>query len=94
MFCSMFTDFHITSLNAQAFLALGLSGADYVILLFGVLILFAVSMLQRKGSVRQRIGAKAAPVRFCVWYGLFLMVLLFGVYGIGYDASQFIYNRF
>jgi len=29
-----------------------------------------------------------------IWYGLFLVVLLFGAYGVGYDASQFIYNQF
>jgi len=34
------------------------------------------------------------PVRVAVWYGLFLLVLLFGAYGVGYDASQFIYNQF
>ena len=53
-----------------------------------------VSLLQRSGSVRDRIAAKPYPVRFLVWYGLFLAVLLAGAYGIGYDASQFIYNQF
>lgn len=75
-------------------LALGLTALDYWILLFGVLLLFAVSLWQETGSVRDKIAAKSYPVRFCVWYGLFLAVLLSGVYGIGYDASQFIYNRF
>ena len=45
-------------------------------------------------SIRQTIAAKALPVRVAIWYGLFLVVLLFGAYGIGYDASQFIYNQF
>ena len=29
-----------------------------------------------------------------LWFGLFLLVILWGTYGIGYDASQFIYNQF
>ena len=76
-------------------LTLGLSAADYVILLLALLLVFFVSLWQEKGrSVREAVAARAWPVRVAVWYGLFLLVLLFGAYGIGYDASQFIYNQF
>ena len=60
----------------------------------GTFVLVSVSLIQRKGSVRERIAAKPYPLRFALWYGLFLAVLLAGAYGIGYDASQFIYNQF
>ena len=56
--------------------------------------LLGVSLVQRSGSVRAKVGALPYPARFVVWYGLFLVVLLMGAYGIGYDASQFIYNQF
>lgn len=75
-------------------LDLGLSGLDYGLLAAGTAVLLAVSVLQRGGSVRNRIAACPYPLRFVVWYGLFLAVLLMGAYGIGYDASQFIYNQF
>ena len=75
-------------------LGLGLSPLDYGILAAGTLLLLAVSLLQRRGSVRERIFAKPYPVRFILWYGLFLTVLLTGAYGVGYDGSQFIYNQF
>lgn len=75
-------------------LGLGLGGLDYVILAAGTVLLILVSLLQRTGSVREKIAAKPYPVRFVLWYGLFLTVLLMGAYGIGYDASQFIYNQF
>lgn len=75
-------------------LTLGLSGLDYAILSAGVAVLLAVSLLQRSGSVRDKIARRPYPVRFAIWYGLFLLVLLMGAYGIGYDASQFIYNQF
>ena len=58
------------------------------------LLLLGVSLIQRGGSVRERIAARPYPVRFVCWFGLFLLVLLWGAYGIGYDASQFIYNQF
>ena len=75
-------------------MSLGLNGLDYIILLAGLVILVTVSLMQRKGSVREQIAAKPYPVRFVLWYGLFLVVLLMGAYGVGYDASQFIYNQF
>ena len=53
-----------------------------------------VSLSQRSGSVREKIAQRPYAVRFAVWYGLFLIVLLMGIYGVGYDASQFIYNQF
>ncbi len=77
-----------------ALLKLGLNGLDYVILLGGVLLMLAVSLIQRKGSVRERLLKFPYPIRFMVIYGLFLVVLLMGAYGIGYDAGQFIYNQF
>lgn len=56
--------------------------------------MFLVSMSQRSGSVREKIHAKPYIVRFVLWTALFMAVLLFGAYGIGYDATSFIYNQF
>lgn len=94
MFGTMFTGGNWHVLWDGSLLGLGLSVTDYVILAAGLILLVSVSLLQRGGSVRERIAAKPYPVRFAVWYGLFLLVLLMGAYGIGYDASQFIYNQF
>jgi len=57
-------------------------------------LMLSVSLVQRTGKVRDKIAALNYPVRFCIWYGLFLMVVLMGAYGVGYDSSQFIYNQF
>ena len=75
-------------------MTLGLTALDYAILAGGSALMLGVSLLQRGGSVRGRIAQKPYPFRFVLWYGLFLAVLLMGAYGVGYDASQFIYNRF
>lgn len=94
MFGSIFVtgNFHI--LWDGSLLQLGLNGIDYVILLLSTILLIAVSVLAGKGSVREQIGRLPYVVKLCIWYGLFLAVLIFGAYGIGYDASQFIYNQF
>lgn len=94
MIGSMFTARNWNILWNGSLLKIGLSGIDYAVLLFGLALLIAVSLVQRRGSVRARIGALPYWGRFAVWYGLFLIVLLAGAYGIGYDSSQFIYNQF
>ncbi|MCR5521272.1 MAG: MBOAT family protein [Lachnospiraceae bacterium] len=73
---------------------LGLTGYDYLILLIGMLTLFTVSMVQRKGSVRARLFAAPFTLRAGVVIALFVAVIIFGAYGPGYDVGQFIYNRF
>lgn len=94
MIGSMFTARNWNVLWDGSLLRIGLSGTDYAVLLFGLVLLVTVSLVQRRGSVRAKIGALPYWGRFAVWYGLFLVVLLAGAYGIGYDASQFIYNQF
>ncbi|MCI8402772.1 MAG: MBOAT family protein [Lachnospiraceae bacterium] len=92
---SMVTQFNPAVLVDGSLLEIGLTAWDYGILLLSLILVFIVSLLKERGlSVRERIAARPLPVRVLVWYGLFLIVLLFGAYGIGYDASQFIYNQF
>ncbi|MCR4588706.1 MAG: MBOAT family protein [Lachnospiraceae bacterium] len=94
MFGSMFARPNLSALTGEAFLGLGLGVTDYIILAAGALVLFAVSMIQRAGSVRTKIASCSFPVRMVIWWGLFFIVLLFGAYSIGYNESQFIYNQF
>lgn len=91
---SLFDAGNWAALTDGSLLALGLTVTDYAVLLAGILMMLAVSLVQRSGSVRDRVAAMAYPLRMAVWFGLFLLVVLWGAYGIGYDASQFIYNRF
>jgi hypothetical protein len=52
-----------------------------------------VSSLSAKRSVRERLYDR--PILSWTLCGaLFVCVIFFGAYGIGYDASQFIYNQF
>ncbi len=95
MFANMFTHFRIKALNASAFLGLGLSAADYILLLLCTVLLIVVSAIQEKrGSVRDLIFRAPAATKYLVFGLLLVVVLIFGAYGIGYDSSQFIYNQF
>lgn len=45
-------------------------------------------------AVRERITKLPYIVKVVFWLALFTIVLLLGAYGRGYDAAQFIYNRY
>ena len=94
MFGNMLVHSRIPQLFDGRFQTLGLAAADYLVLFIGLMILIVTSLIQRSGSVREKLAAKPLIVRFACWYGLFLAVLIFGAYGVGFDSSQFIYNQF
>lgn len=93
-FIHMFTQFGRHPVTGEELAGLGLSRVDYGILGIGVLVMFLVSMGGRSGSVREKIAGKPYVVRYAAFTMLFFAVLLFGVYGQGYDVRQFIYNQF
>ena len=93
-FIHMFTQFNTRLVTKQELLNLGLDVADFIILFLSVGILLLVSMSERKGCVRERIAKKPYALRYVLFVGLFLCILLFGTYGQGYDVQQFIYNKF
>ncbi len=94
MFVSIFTVRNWNILWNGSLLQIGLTTADYWTLVIGSIVLILVSLIQRREKVRDKIARQSCLVRFVVWYGLFLTVILMGVYGVGYDKSQFIYNQF
>ena len=75
-------------------LALGASGADWLAAGAGALLMLAVSLVQRRGSVREQLAEKPLALRWAVFGALLLAVVVFGAYGVGFDANQFIYNQF
>lgn len=94
MFGTMFTKWNWNIIWNGSLLHIGLSAIDYIILAICTVVLISVSLIQRSGSVREKITKLPYWFKFTIWYGLFLVVLLMGAYGIGYDSSQFIYNQF
>lgn len=94
MFASLFTQSGLSQLFDGKLLLLGLTVPEAFLVLAGILMMLGASLLGKEKSVRERLSSCPAPVRALALYLLFLCVLVFGVYGIGYDASQFIYNQF
>lgn len=94
MFVSMFRDFRISALTAEEWLGLDMTVAQYVSVFVGCAIMLIVSLMGIKGSVREQICQLPYMAKAVIFTGLFTVVILFGSYGYGFDAAQFIYNQF
>ena len=57
-------------------------------------LLWAVSMLQEKGGLRTRIAGYNLGFRWAIYYIAIIALIVFGIYGPGYDASNFVYMGF
>jgi hypothetical protein len=91
---SLVTTFNFRILWDGTMMKLGLTALDYGIILGGIVLMFCVSLYQeKKGSVREALWEKPV-LRYILVFVLLVIVLLMGSYGIGYNASDFIYNQF
>ena len=90
---SMFTTFNYSDLWNGAVLELGLGRADWILLLVATAIMFAVSLWGVREPVRDKLDRHPAMEAAAVAL-VFLCIMVFGAYGVGFDASQFIYNQF
>ncbi len=78
-------------------LKLGINWKDYVLLGVCVVIIWAVSMIQEKHSdttIREMLDKKPFILRWLVFFFLIMAVIIFGIYGSGYAASDFVYMQF
>ena len=94
LFVSMFTEFDPRQLIGGALFNMGITIQDFTILILSVALMVWTGFVSLKTPMREWLSKRPAWIRFILVYGLFLCVLIFGIYGQGYDASQFIYNQF
>lgn len=88
---SIFTDFNISKL-ATNILNLGLSLGDYIVLVISVIALLIFD--KNKDKILKFIKSKSFE-RKLAYIGLFALVIMsFGVYGIGFNVDEFIYSKF
>lgn len=91
MVASVFTQF-----NGAAFVAgigkLGLTGGDWIVLAVAALILWYCDVFRKRLTAWY--GSLPAAAKTALICSLGLLVLVFGMYGIGFDAQAFIYSSF
>ena len=95
MFKATFTRFNPWVLFDGTFYELGLDRKDFTLLIISTAILFVVDYIQERGiRIRETIARQNVVLRWCVYYGAIFFLVIFGMYGIGYDAASFIYQNF
>lgn len=81
--------------NGQAFLLGGIKKEDITILMISLMVFLGVSIYQeKKKSVRNWLKEQNLVFRWIVFYTLLFAIILFGVYGPGYNVQSFIYGQF
>lgn len=95
IFKQIFTDFHVKALYDGTLLQCGLDGVNFWILFIAVIILIVTSVMKEMGiSIRESISKMHIVVRWTIYIVAFYSVVIFGIYGPGYDASAFVYMGF
>ena len=81
--------------------AMGMGGKDWLVLFLTCAVLFCVSLYQERNSiqgkdvqVRDVIESKPLVLRWVFYLFVVAFILVFGVYGHGYDATEFIYRAY
>lgn len=86
----MLTTFQISSIYEM-----GLDHGNWFMLLMGICILITVDLIHETGnSVFLFVNRQMLWFRWILYLGLIWCTILFGIYGVEYDSSQFIYFQF
>lgn len=95
-FALFFTDQNL-SVGWSQISTLGLGKKEYLLILAGVVLVFIVSLIQErneKTTIREMLDKKPFIIRWgAVFVGVMALVV-FGVYGSGFNAADFVYMQF
>ncbi len=79
----------------ESILTLGITFGDINIIMMMVVLLLIVAYLREKhGYARIWVQNQNLLFRWGIWIGLFVLIIIYGKYGPGYSASEFIYQGF
>lgn len=74
---------------------LGLDRPNFILLVIAIGVLIIVDFVQERGvHIRQKIAEQNLFLRWTVYYAAIFALIIFGMYGPGYDAASFVYQRF
>lgn len=72
----------------------GLDRHGFTLSLLLIALIWVVSMLQERMCIRDEIAKQNIIFRWILYLGLIAGILIFGIYGSGYDAGAFVYGQF
>ena len=81
--------------NGNGLLNQGLIRIDFIILIVSNLFILLVSILEENKKINLEKGFTKSPLIRAVFYTILICaIIIFGIYGEGYDATSFIYGAF
>ncbi len=89
----MISKFSLGALFENTF-SYGLDIPNTVVAVIGVAVLLVVDILQEKIEIRKTLAKQNLIFRWLIIFAGLFAVIIFGIYGPGYDASSFIYEQF
>lgn len=90
----MFFELEPSGLFATKITKLGLDNPNIIVAVLAMAVLLVVDILQEKMELRKTLAKDNTAFRWILLLGLMFAVIIFGIYGPGYDAAAFIYERF
>lgn len=73
----------------------GLNQRNWFVMFVFIIIVCIVEYMSEKGTRwQQKYRESHFIIKGLIWYALIVAIIVFGIYGSGYDAAQFIYENF
>ena len=75
--------------------SLGLKKLDFALLMVGILVMLVVGVMQEFNiNIRKELQKQNLLFKWLIYYIIIFSIIIFGIYGKGYDAASFIYGGF
>lgn len=94
MIISMFRVYNPWIFFDNALFSLGLVWKEWIVLLLAIGLLIWVSKQQQKCCIRDWLLEQHIFLRWFLYIGMAVVIMVFGTYGFGFDAQDFIYGGF
>ena len=73
---------------------LGIDLSNVVVLVFTLFITFLLEAISTKHSLKTWLNKRNIVIRWTIYYLIIFSIIIFGIYGPGYSAQEFIYFQF
>ncbi len=94
IFARAFSGLHFEYIAEDALYSYGLDKDNFFFAIVSIFVLWAVDMLQERMKIREALEKQNIIFRWTVIFLGIFAVIIFGIYGPGFDQSSFIYEQF
>ena len=88
----IFTDMHMSDINVVT--AAFLDNADMIVLILGLVTMLIVGICKEKADYNKMVYSKGVVFTYALVAVMIIVTIVFGMYGIGYEAKDFIYIKY